>query len=304
MQFDTSCANCGHGPVAAYCAACGQRRMTERDLTVAGFLHDTVHEFTSLDGRLGATLRALLLHPGLLAREYFAGRGGRYMKPLSLFVLLNLVFFIIQPHTELLRYSYSNYTGYDGDVAARLQDAANATRIDRAMRTEAVREARGLPARTPVLESPDVFIARFDGTLTDLKKSMLLVSIPVLALAMLVLYLPGRRRFAEHLVFSVHVYAYFLFFAGIVVTPLFLLVFRICRALGIPQSVVRALSTESALIAVLFVAIGSYIYLGLRRMYGDAPVAAAVRAGTLFVVMQFLIIAYHDLLFYATLASL
>jgi hypothetical protein len=301
---DASCANCGRGPVAAYCAACGQRRITQRDFTFGGFLHDTVHEFTSLDGRLWATLGALLLRPGLLAREYFAGRGSRYMKPLSLFVLLNLVFFIIQPHTGLMAYSFANYTDYDGDVASKLQDAANATRIDRAARAEAVREARGGTARGPVVEPPDVFAARFDDALQDLKKSMLIVSIPLLACAMLVLYLGSGHRFAEHLVFSVHVYAFFLFFAGIVVTPLFFLAFKMLRALGVSKTTMVALSGESALVSVLFVVIGSYIYLGLRRMYGSSRVAAALRAGILFFVMQVLIVAYHDVLFYATLASL
>src|SRR3954469_15291293 len=154
---DVPCANCGQGPVVAYCAACGQRRITEHDLTFAGFLRDTLHEFTSLDGRLWRTLAALLMHPGLLAREYFAGRGTRYMKPLSLFVLLNLVFFIIQPHTGLLAYSYNNYTNYDGEVAAGRQDAANAVRIDQALSQEARRIARGLPAQTPKVSSPEVF---------------------------------------------------------------------------------------------------------------------------------------------------
>lgn len=278
--------------------------MTDRDLTLAGFLHDTVHELTSLDGRLWATLGALLLHPGLLAREYFAGRGSRYMKPLSLFVLLNLVFFLIQPHTGLLKYSYNNYTNYDGDVAAKLQDAANAVRIDQAVRLEARRAERKLPARVPAVESPEVFRAHFDDTLQDLKKSMLIVSIPVLAFAMLLLYATTGRRYAEHLVFSVHVYAFFLFFAGVVVTPLFIGIFAALRAIGASAGAAELLGTEAALIAVLAVVIGGYIYLGLRRMYGDSPLIAVLRAGALFVVMQVLIAVYHDVLFYATLASL
>ena len=301
---DDICANCGRGPVLAWCAACGQRRITEDDLTFAGFLRDTVHEFTSLDGRLWATLKALLLHPGLLAREYFAGRGSRYMKPLSLFVLLNLVFFIIQPHTGLMTYSYDNYTNFDGDVAAGRQDAANAVRIDQAVSREARRVARGLPAKTPVVASPEVFRAHFDDTLQDLKKSMLIVSIPILAFVMLLLYATTGRRYAEHLVFSVHVYAFFLFFAGVVVTPAFVAIFSALRAIGVSKGTLEILSTEAALIVVLFIVIGGYIYLGLRRMYGDHPLIAALRAGGLFIVMQVLIALYHDVLFYATLASL
>ena len=298
------CANCGGGPVMRYCASCGQRAISDRDYTVGGFLHETVHEFTSVDGRLLATLWALLARPGLLAREYFAGRGTRYMKPLSLFVLLNLVFFLIQPHTGLLQYSLAGYIDYDGDVAARRQDAVNATRIDRAVRAEQARRARRLPAHVPATEPMPEFRIRFDTALQDQMKSMLIVSIPLFAIAMWVLSLGTERRFAEHLVFSVHVYAYFLFLAGIVVTPLFVLVFRLMRAFGASDATLNVLSSEGALIAFLFVAIGSYIYLGLRRMYFDARLAAAVRAVALFAVMQLLIIGYENVLFYATLASL
>ncbi len=299
-----SCANCGSGPVVNYCAECGQRRLLEHDLTTAGFLRETFHELTSFDGRLWQTLRVLLTHPGMLAREYFDGRGGRYMKPLNLFVLINLVFFLIQPHTGLLKYSLANYTEYDGDVAAHKQDLANSVRIDRAMRAETSREERGLPARPVKVESYEVFRARFDDVLIDQQKSMLIVSIPLLALAMIPLYAGRKRRYAEHLVFSVHTYAYFLFFAGIFLTPLFLAAFFVLNKLGVSQHTMSTLSTEPVLVFVLFLVMGTYLYLGLRRMYLDSTVGAALRAVALFAVMQALIVVYHDALFRTTLAAL
>lgn len=299
-----SCSNCGSGPVVNYCAECGQRRVSEHDLTTLGFLRETFHELTSFDGRLWQTLRVLLTRPGMLAREYFDGRGGRYMRPLNLFVLLNLVFFLIQPHTGLLRYSLSNYIENDGDVAAHRQDQVNEVRIDRAMRAEAERETRGLPARAAFPESYEVFRARFDDALTDQKKSMLIVSIPLLALTMIPLYVGRKRRYAEHLVFSVHAYAYFLVFAGVLVTPLFLAAFFVMRKLGAPHVALAALETERALITVLFLVMGTYLYLGLRRMYRDSRVGAALRAAAICAVMQVLIVVYHDALFHTTLAAL
>jgi Protein of unknown function (DUF3667) len=298
------CSDCGGGPVGRYCSECGQRRLTDHDLTTAGFLRETFHELTSFDGRLWQTLRLLLTRPGLLAREYFDGRGGRYMKPLNLFVLLNLVFFLIQPHTGLLQYSLANFVEYDGDVAARRMDLVNGVRLDRAMRAEALRERRGLPSQPIHPEEYEVFRARFDDVLQDQMKSMLIVCIPLLALAMLPLYAGRRRRYAEHLVFSVHAYAFFLFFAGVLVTPLFLVTYLALKKLGLPQSSLGFLNTQGALIVVLFVAIGGYLYLGLRLMYADSRVGAALRATVLFVVMQGLILVYHDALFRTTLAAL
>ena len=304
LRHDDACANCGGGPVAQYCAQCGQRRVRPQDLTTASFLRESFHELTSLDGRLWRTMRVLLTAPGMLAREYFDGRGGRYMKPLSLFVLLNLVFFLIQPHTGLMRYGLSSYIEFDGDVAARKQDFVSAARLDRAMSVEATRRARGLPARPIKPESYEVFRARFDSTLQNQKQSLLIVSIPLLALAMVPLYARRRHRYAEHLVFSVHTYAFFLFFAGVLVTPLFIVTLTLLAKVGVSQSALAALESERSLVAVLFLVIGGYIYLGLRRMYGDSRARAALYATLLFAVMQGLIIVYHDALFHTTLASL
>jgi hypothetical protein len=299
-----SCSNCGSGPVVNYCAECGQRRLSEHDLTTPGFLRETFHELTSFDGRLWQTLRVLLTRPGMLAREYFDGRGGRYMKPLNLFVLLNLVFFLIQPHTGLLKYSLAGYAEYDGDVAAHRQDLVNGVRLDQAMRAEATRERNGLVPQSARVEPYEVFRARFDDTLADQKKSMLIVSIPLLALAMIPLYAGRKRRYAEHLVFSVHTYAYFLFFAGILVTPLFLVASHTLSKLGVSQRIISELSSERVLVSVLFIVMGTYIYLGLRRMYLDSKVGAGLRAVALFAVMQALIVVYHDALFHTTLAAL
>lgn len=240
----------------------------------------------------------------MLAREYFDGRGGRYMRPLNLFVLLNLVFFLIQPHTGMLNYSLAGYIEYDGSVAAQKQDEANRVRLDRAMRVGAARENNGLPARPAPVESYEVFRTRFDDTLADQKKSMLIVSIPLLALAMLPLYAGRKRRYAEHLVFSMHTYAYFLFFAGILVTPLFFAAFFVLSKVGASQRVMGALSSEPALVSVLFLVMGTYLYLGLRRMYRDTKVGAGLRAVALYAVMQALIVVYHDALFHTTLAAL
>ena len=299
-----SCATCGSGPVAHYCANCGQRRVTASDFTTAAFLRDTLHELTSFDGRLWRTLRVLLTRPGMLAREYFDGRGGLYMKPLSLFVLLNVGFFLIQPHTGLLRYSLANFTEYDGDVAAKRQAEVNAVRIDRAIHAEDARRAQGLPARPVRVEPYEVFRVRFDDTLQDQKKSMLLVSIPLFALAMVPLYAGRKRRLAEHLVFSVHTYAFFLFFAGVAVTPLFYLVVLPATKLGLPAAALQAVQSEGALVGVLFLVIGGYIYVGLRRMYGDSRIGAAIRAALLFGVLESLIVLFHDVLFRTTLAAL
>lgn len=295
----TACASCGQGPVGRYCASCGQRRLTDHDLTARVFLHDTFHELTSLDGRLWHTLVTLIAHPGKLARDYFDGRGGRYMKPLNLFVLMNLVFFLVQPHTGLMQYHLEAYLARN---PARV-DAVDAKRVDRAVELEADREKRGYPRRALGVESREEFAAHFEDALQDMKKSMLIVGIPVFALALGLVYVGQHRRAAEHLVFSSHVWAYFLLFMTFV-TPLFLVLLWTMRLVGAPMLLRRFLSTEAGLIVAMFLGLGTYLFFALRRMYGSSRLGAALRATALFAALEAFVFVFASRLFDVTLWSL
>jgi hypothetical protein len=293
------CASCARGPVGRYCASCGQRRLTDDDLTARAFLHDTFHELTSLDGRLWHTLVTLLAHPGKLARDYFDGRGGRYMKPLSLFVLTNLVFFLVQPHTGLMQYHLEGYLAGHPDRV----EVVDAKRIGRALELEADREKRGYARRPAQVESRELFSAHFEDALQDMKKSMLIVGIPVIALALGLLYVGQHRRAAEHLVFSSHFWAFFLVFMTLV-TPVFMGVAWVARVVSAPMLFRRFLSTEPALMLAMFLGLGTYLFLALRRMYGSSRLGAALRATALSAAVEVFLFVFASRLFDVTLWSL
>src|SRR3954466_16113016 len=171
------CPSCGSAMVAEFCARCGELQPAHRDLSIRAVAHDAVQEFVGVDGKIPRTIWALLTKPGLLTREFIDGRRGRYSKPLSLFLVLNVVFFFIQPHTGLLRYSLREYIGdsadFNDDRAARL--------------------VRAKLAKTH--ESRASFEVRFNDTLADQKKSMLVFAVPVFALAMVVVFAGTKRYF-------------------------------------------------------------------------------------------------------------
>lgn len=290
------CTNCGAGPVDRFCAACGQRHVTPQDFTARTFLHELVGEFISLDGRFWLTLWTLVRYPGKLAREYFDGRGARYMRPLNLFLLLNLVFFIIQPHTGLLQWHLRGY----------LQGMSNASRLVEQKRlalareVERQRDTKNAPASPPRLESMEIFESNFEATLQNLKKSMLLLAIPLFALALTALY-GTKHRVAEHLIFSTHFYAFSVF----ALTALIPVAFEVMRvALGFvhaPRSILLALGSEMGLVIALFFLFGGYLYVGLRRMYGDSRFAGGLRAVALFGAYQLIVLTFSLSAFRVTL---
>jgi len=88
-----TCANCDAPLTGPYCAQCGQHAH-ESARSLAALWHDGWHVLTHLDGRLWATLHALLFRPGQLTREYFAERRARYLPPVRLYLVLSVVFFL------------------------------------------------------------------------------------------------------------------------------------------------------------------------------------------------------------------
>jgi hypothetical protein len=88
------CANCGRPLLGPHCYACGQpvKGLVRHFGSIIGDFFDSVFEY---DSRTVRTIGPLLLRPGRLSLEYFAGRRVAYVSPVRLFVFLCLVSFFI-----------------------------------------------------------------------------------------------------------------------------------------------------------------------------------------------------------------
>lgn len=88
-EIESACRNC-EAPLAAgqrFCSACGQRTGAQR-LTMGGISHDLIHAFTHADHSIFALIKALVLHPGQVARDYIEGRRKRHFGPFGFLVIM------------------------------------------------------------------------------------------------------------------------------------------------------------------------------------------------------------------------
>lgn len=273
------CGNCGVPLTGPFCSQCGEKKFTRKDYSFLHFVEEGIEGFTSFDSRFLRTLKLLFTKPGELSNAYFHGGRSRYTKPLTLFIIINLVFFVFQPHTGLFGNKYPQYMR-NPDNAAAVHDQLRRTG-----------------------ESETSYAARFNANLFNQKKSLLIVAVPVLALFMMILFRGSGRTYAEHLVLSVQVYAFLLSYLVAAVLLFFLLMF-VLRAIGPDTAaIVRTLKTELAIDTILLVGISVYMYLGFRRAYGASRTRAAVSGVVLAFTAGFLIALYNRLLFYATFWS-
>jgi hypothetical protein len=95
------CENCGSPLYGEHCFACGQptKGLVRHFSSILGDFFDTVF---NIDSRVLRTIGPLLVRPGYLSLEYFAGRRVRYVTPMRLFLFLSLVaFFAVHANIDV-----------------------------------------------------------------------------------------------------------------------------------------------------------------------------------------------------------
>src|SRR5688572_19912932 len=95
----SACPECGEPIDERFCPRCGEKRVEARDYSLRHFLAEALNVIVNLESPIPRSFYALLFRPGLLTAAYLAGQRKRYLKPLQLFVLCNVIFFFALPLT-------------------------------------------------------------------------------------------------------------------------------------------------------------------------------------------------------------
>lgn len=247
-----SCRNCGANLLGDYCHKCGEKPLSDHDLTVRHFLvHTVVHEFTHLNGSIFQTLKLLIMKPGFLAKEYFAGRKSRYINPLRLYLTLSLVFF------------FASSLGSDSSASIKELAKSEPTGVLNRILDE--------KAKTVDLESETVKQKIYDKSKT-LNAVLSLTQVLFIALGFMAVYYRSRQYYVEHLVLSLYFVSFFL----IVLTALSALgiVFiKISSYVSLSEEIRRFISRGLQFWIPLGV-LASYLFFAFRTFYKSSAVRA------------------------------
>lgn len=243
-------------------------------------------DLTHADSRLWQTLRALLLRPGALTREFLDGHRVRYLPPLRLYLVISLLYFVLpaltpQPHQTYVQIAPGGIA--HGFRAVAPQPGATLVTPELASQMCQMRPApfRAFLARFGPLEAP------LEQTLLDscrkdyldggyaLQESMqhntergMFLFLPLLALLAGLLYRHPRHHYVEHLLFFVHNQC-FLFLV---------LAVRRLLAMATPAALQ---SVDGLLGLAVFVYAAWYMYRAMRRVYGQGRLLTLAKYATL-----------------------
>lgn len=189
METDASinekaiCANCDAAFDGKYCSSCGQKRIDKHEFAVRHFFGHLVHEITHLDSnKILRTFADLIARPGLLTKEYLAGRKGRYINPIRVYLTVSALYFLFAWG------ALANAGG--GSVEENqnrpyMQDLARRKRVDVSVLAVKIQDKAGKYAA----------VFRF-------------ASVLVSGLFLMLLFRRGGRYYVEHLIFSLYFYAF------------------------------------------------------------------------------------------------
>ena len=307
IEAGQSCRNCGAVLQGAFCGACGQRRLDERDHRLSHLLAEAFRQVTEIDGKLLRSLRLLLFSPGMLSREYMDGRRARYASPISLFLLANVIYFFAPAVSDFNLPFVDQVRGVDARAAL---DPAAPDYAEQQRRRQhwggqlhsrwtAPLVARKLAARRARESGYDLrALARdYDAQAGVVGKALIIVHVPIIALALAGAYLRHRRYFVEHFVVALHLFTFLLLFGQVVVASLNWASGHL--SFELPQALARVIGLAMA------ASVLGYFALACRRAYrcgwgGALAGLAAVLVGLLFAN----IVVYRALQFVATLLLL
>lgn len=258
------CANCGAAFVPErrrFCPECGQETQV-RPPRLMEFLQQFGGAYFSTEGALWRTLRLLLFKPGELTARYLAGQRKHYVLPLRLYLTISLLVLL------LLRLSAGAEVDLKPEAADQISKAGGHMTLSigngRAGLRDGVYFCEDLPAWVckrvkrrldidpkKMASEVEVIKERFLG---NLGPAMFLL-LPTFALWLKLVYWRRRLHYTEHLVFALHVHAFWFL------------------------ALALALSGVGALAFVAMLLVPGYTLLAMKRVYGGRWWPRLLRAG-------------------------
>jgi Protein of unknown function (DUF3667) len=205
------CKNCGAVLLGRFCSNCSQAADVHVPST-RELMHELLEGLTHSDSRLWLTLKYLAFSPGKLTQEFIAGRRVAYLPPFRLYLVLSIIFFLLASFVNM-RAEVVHF-----DDALKPGAAPSATRAPAAPRVTNCSEVKlsfsGHPDWDTRLQHACSEIVRDNGNnllhvaFATMSKAMF-IFLPLIAFLHMLLYWRPRHRYAEHLLFFVHLHAFY-----------------------------------------------------------------------------------------------
>jgi hypothetical protein len=208
------CKNCDALLLGRFCVNCSQAANVHVP-TTRELMHELLEGITHSDSRLWRTLATLWFKPGKLTQEFVAGRRVAYLPPFRLYLILSIIFFLlasfIHTRVEMVKFddAFKPASPPASPAGAAKQAAKSITNCD-----DFVTYFSGRPTWNPRIKHVcEAVLQDNGGNLVHLAigtaSKAMFIFLPLIAFLNMLLYWRPRYRYAEHLLFFVHLHAFY-----------------------------------------------------------------------------------------------
>jgi hypothetical protein len=259
------CRNCDALLLGRYCVNCSQAANVHVPTTLE-LLHELMEGLTHSDSRLWRTLSCLWFKPGRLTQEFVAGRRAAYLPPFRLYLILSLIFFLIfsywkPPGGQFVQFDMSKQELSADNLCGNINFSISSH-----------------PELNPRLKHACMEVYRDRGeklyhvALSTMPKAMFLF-LPLIAFLHMLMYWRPRYRYAEQLLFFVHLHAFYFSVATVMLL-----------AFNAGQAWPKVHGASDLLRTLLNWCLPVYTVMAVRRVFTRSWVGAFFKTFVLFLV--------------------
>lgn len=274
-----TCKNCGHVFTGLYCNLCGEKVIEAKDRSFKNFLGNILTAITLADNRFLKTLWLTIKNPGFLSKEYANGRRVKYVRPLQMFFVLNLVYFlfpVLQLFNSTLRtqmYFLFHSPMVRSMVNQRIQD-----------------ESLSLTG----------FMMIYNQKTTILAKLLIVVFVWLASLPLSLIFRKKNRYFTDHVALAVELACFNIFINAIALSGILLVLSKIFRWSG---TTLGDYLNDTTL-TIIFISTNLYfIYRAAKTFYGQTGKMLVVKSALGILGLFLALEVYRLLVFFVTFYS-
>lgn len=183
------CINCKTDLQGQFCHICGEKQVTPKDFTLVKIAEQTVDIFTHLDSKLIKSAKFLLFKPGHLSTAYIEGLRKPFMKPFQIFILANILFFLLLSDVDVFRKPSSWWFNVTDDMGYNIKVMAEKKAAE-------------------ISKSVSDVALLYDQKSKTVAKTLVIVFIPLLGLTFAALFIRKKMQIGKHVIFATHFFAF------------------------------------------------------------------------------------------------
>jgi hypothetical protein len=274
------CKSCGNTFRGLYCNLCGEKVLEPRDRSFKNFLANIQLFLTFTDNKFLKSLKLIITKPGFLSKEYAEGRRVNYARPLQMFFVLNLIYFLF-PLLQL----------FNTSLNTQMYLRTHSPLVRKMVSQELADKGYSLQG----------YSLMYNEKSTSLAKLLVIVFVLVASLPFNFIYRKKNRFFTDHLTLSVELAAF-----NLAMNAIFLSVFLI-----IVNNIIHLTHTswekylDDATLTVIFVLTNLYFLFSAGRIfYGQRGFKLIVKVALGLVCLFLALEVYRLLLFLVTFWAL